>query len=386
MSDKPQPSQPVAAKKSHPASEVSMWEKGCCFVRPPAQPFKPYSALMGPANDLARRAEKAIERVMMLEGVDDEKSRLVRIEEATAKQSEAEPPPILPIPMDMPPVNATSEVALNKRHADQVLSHAFYVSRQHALLEVVVSGAQLGGDAPLLFSRMSSSLIKAEGHLAALSMVMPEPHDFEIQRATKGGHAKNNPPSQKDQEVVMVSLIKAMLFNFSFGEKIHWPTAYKVYGKRIADNICWLNHSLKMFTCYPNDQHIRDAVETVFYEKLKKLKEIDERVGSGGRVGRMRHALHFGGRWSTAPSKQIPEWQGFAAETLSRIQYAEERLAKDILIFLLEDRFGELPVALERQLDQLSSLEDIAVYFSTLREALSLKDVFDKAELIEPQK
>lgn len=141
-----------------------------------------------------------------------------------------------------------------------------------------------------------------------------------------------------------------------------------------------------MFTCYPNDQHIRDAVEIVFYEKLKKLKVIDERVGSGGRVGRMRHALHFGGRWSTAPSTQTPEWQGVAAETLSRIQYAEERLAKDILIFLLEDRFGELPVALERQLDQLSSLEDIAVYFSTLREALSLKDVFDKAELTEPQK
>ena len=377
MSDKPQPSQPVAAKKSHPASEVSMWEKGCCFVRPPAQPFKPYSALMGPANDLARRAEKAIERVMMLEGVDDEKSRLVRIEEATAKQSEAEPLPILPIPMDMPPVNATSEVALNKRHADQVLSHASYVSRQHALLEAVVSGAQLGGDAPLLFSRMSSSLIEAERHLAALSMVMPEPHDFEIQRATKGGHAKNNPPSQKDQEVVMVSLIKAMLFNFSFGEKIHWPTAYKVYGKRIADNICWLNHSLKMFTCYPNDQRIRDAVENVFYEKLKKLKVIDERGGSGGRVGRMRHALHFGGRWSTAPSTQIPEWQGFAAETLSRIQYAEERLAKDILICLLEDRFGELPVALERQVDQLGSLEDVAVYFSNLWEATSLGDIFN---------
>ncbi|WP_404343060.1 hypothetical protein [Vreelandella venusta] len=377
MPDKPQPSKPVAVKKSHPASEVSVWEKGYCFVCPPSQPFKPYSALIGPANDLARRAEKAVERVMVLEGVDDEKSRLVRIEEATAKQSEAEPPPILPIPMDMPPVNATSEVALNKRHADQVLSHASYVSRQHALLEVVVSGAQLGGDPPLLFSRMSSSLIEAERHLAALSMVMPEPHDFEIQRATKGGHAKNNPPSQKDQEVVMVSLIKAMLFNLSFGEKIHWPTAYKVYGKRIADNICWLNHSLKMFTCYPNDQHIRDAVEIVFYEKLKKLKVVDERVGSGGRVGRMRHALQFGGRWCTAPSTQIPEWQGLSVETLGRIQHAEERLAKDILICLLEDRFGELPVALERQVDQLGSLEDVAVYFSNLWEATSLGDIFN---------
>lgn len=374
MPDKPQPSKPVAVKKSHPASEVSVWEKGCCFVCPPSQP---YSALIGPANDLARRAEKAVERVMVLEGVGDEKSRLDRIKEATGKQSETEPPLFLPIPMDMPPVNATSEVALNKRHADQVLSHASYVSRQHALLEAVVSGAQLGGDAPLLFSRMSSSLIEAERHLAALSMVMPEPHDFEIQRATKGGHAKNNPPSQKGQEVVMVSLIKAMLFNFSFGEKIHWPTAYKKYGQRIADNICWLNHSLKIFTCYPNDQRIRDAVETVFYEKLKKLKVIDDRVGSGGRVGRMRHALHFGGRWSTAPSTQIPEWQGFSVETLGRIQHAEERLAKDILICLLEDRFGELPVALERQVDQLGSLEDVAIYFSNLWEATSLGDIFN---------
>mgnify|MGYP003133370736 CR=1 FL=1 len=363
-----------------------MWAKGYCFVSPLAHPSKSYSALMGPADDLVRRAEKAIERVMMLEGVDDKKSRLERIEEATGKQSETEPPLFLPVPMDIPSVPATPEVALNKRYADQVLSHASYVYRQYALLKAVVLGTQLGGDAPLLFSHMSSSLIEAERHLAALSMVMSEPHDFEIQRATKGGHAKNNPPSQKDQEVVMVTLIKAMLFNFSSGEKIHWPTAYKKYGQRIADNICWLNHSLKIFTCYPNDQRIRDAVETVFYEKLKKLKVIDERVGSGDRVGRMRHALQFGGRWSTAPSKQIPEWQGFAAETLSRIQYAEERLAKDILIFLLEDRFGELPVALERQLDQLCSLEDIAVYFSTLREALSLKDVFDKAELTEPQK
>ena len=381
MPDKPQPSKPVAVKKSHPASEVSVWEKGCCFVRQPAQLFKPYSALIGPANDLVRRAEKAIERVMVLEGVGDEKSKLERIEEATAKQSEAEPPPILQIPIDMPPVNATSEFALNKRHADQVLSHASYVSRQHALLKAAVSGAQLGSDAPLLFSHMSSSLIEAERHLVALSMVMPEPHAFEIRRATKGGHAKNNPPSQKDQEVVMLSLIKAMLFNFSFGEKIHWPTAYKVYGKRIADNICWLNHSLKIFTCYPNDQHIRDAVKTVFCEKLKKLKVIDERVGAGGRVGRMRHALHFGGRWSTAPSTQIPEWQGFAAETLGRIQHAEERLAKDILICLLEDRFGELPVALERRVDQLGSLEDVAVYFSNLWEATSLGDVFDNAVL-----
>lgn len=386
MSAKLQSSKPVDAKKSHPASEMSMWAKGCCFVRPSAQPFKPYSALMGPADDLARRAEKALERVMMLEGVEGEESRQERIKEATGKQNETEPPPVLPIPMDIPAATATSGVSLNKRHADQVLSHASYVSRQHALLKAAVSGPQLGGDAPLLFSHMSSSLIEAERHLAALSMVVSEPHDFKMKRATKGGHAKNNPPSQKDQEVVMASLIKAMLFNFSFGEKIHWPTAYKDYGQRIADNICWLNHSLKLFTCYTNDQQIRGAVETVFYEKLKKLKVIDERIGPSSRIGRMRHALHFGGRWGTVPSTQIPGWQGFSVDILGRIQDAEEKLAKDILIFLLEDRFGELPVALERQVDQLSSLEDVAVYFSKIWKALSFDDVFDNVELTEPKK
>lgn len=375
VSAKPQPSKPVATKKSHLASEVSMWAKGCFFVRPPAQPFTSYFALMGPADDLVRRAEKAVERVMMLEGVKDEESRLERIEEATAKQSEAEPPPVLPIPMDIPSVTATSGVAINKRYADQVLSHALYVSRRYDHLRAAVSGPQLGGGAPLVFSQMSSSLIEAERHLAALTMVVSELQDFKTRRAAKGGHAKNNPPSQKDQEVVMVSLVKAMLFNFSSGEAIHWPTAYKDYGQRIANNICWMNQSLKLFTCYTNDQDVRDAVEDVFYDKLKKLQVIDERVGPGSRVGRMRHSLHFGGRWSSVPSVQIPKWQGFSAETLGCIQSAEERLAKDIFVFLLEDRFGEMPVALEKQIDQLGSQEEVAVCFAALWGMNSYEDV-----------
>tara|TARA_R110001599_G_scaffold75618_1_gene207443 strand:- start:6773 stop:7798 length:1026 start_codon:yes stop_codon:yes gene_type:complete len=341
---------------------------------------------MGPAGDLARRAEKAVERVMVLEGVEDEESKLKKIEEAIAKLSETEPPLVLPIPMDISSVTATSDVVLSKHYADQVLSHALYASQQYALLQAAISAPQQGGDESLLFSQMSSSLIEAERHLAALTMVVSKPQCFKTQRASKGGHAKNTPSSQKDQEVVMASLIKAMLFNFSSGEKVNWSTAYKDYGQRIADNICWMNHSLKLFTCYANDQQIRDAVENVFYDKLKKLQVIDVWSGPGSRIGRMRHALHFGGRWSTVPSAQIPDWQGLSLETLGRIQLAEERLAKDILIFLLEDRFGELPVALEKKVDQLSPLEDVAVYFSKLWKAFNLDDVFNNAVLAEPKK
>lgn len=254
-----------------------------------------------------------------------------------------------------------------KRCADQAMRYAVAVLEE---LNRNVKPSLVYPEAPFLkqseesFKLMISWLIEAQRHLAALDVLENVRKEIYAIRAAKGGHSRSRSASEKDQRKLLEVMIKGLMYAD--------PEALSRAERNItavvdewAGEIYELNKNFPIFN-WGGLNKFRGEVLDVLVEKLKKGENISDM--------HMRSRLRFRG-FSDKHSKSSSD-----ASRCEDTERGQREGVQFTLVYLLEQRFGELPDEGRERVISISDIDDILACIDRLPEAVSWQTVLQVPE------
>lgn len=218
------------------------------------------------------------------------------------------------------------------------------------------------------FNLMINWLVEARRHLAALDILENVKKKIYANRAAKGGHSRSRPASEKDQRTLLNVMIKGLLY----GD----PEAPDRVERDIiavaddwAEEIYELNRRFHIFN-WGGLEKFRGEVLDLLVEKLKRGENISDR--------HMRIRLKILRSIESNNKSRSNESSGEDSE-LIREQGQREGIQFS-LVYLLEQRFGELPDAALELVQSTSGVDDLLACLDRLSEAASWQDVLQACE------
>ncbi|MCD6437404.1 MAG: hypothetical protein J7L56_03945 [Halomonas sp.] len=258
-----------------------------------------------------------------------------------------------------------------KRCADQAMRYAVAVLEE---LNRNVKPSLVYPEAPFLkqseesFKLMISWLIEAQRHLAALDVLENVRKEIYAIRAAKGGHSRSRSASEKDQRKLLEVMVKGLMYADPEAPSRAERNITAVVDEW-AGEIYELNKKFPIFN-WGGLNKFRGEVLDVLVEKLKKGENISD--------VHMRSRLRFRG-FSDKHSKSSSDASRCEDTELFHKRGQREGV-QFTLVYLLEQRFGELPDEGRERVISISDIDDILACIDRLPEAVSWQTVLQVPE------
>jgi len=256
-------------------------------------------------------------------------------------------------------------------HADRALRQAAAV--RHIYLKILspeTSPFINAGDESLVntFQRMQSALLEAQRHLTALDILKNLEGKHYSQRASKGGHAKPRPASEQDQETLLGVMIKNMLYNDPDAIKRTQGGLAEV-AHQWAERIFRLNREFQ-FLDIKSLGRLQSEIHSLLLKRLKAGQGFSD-------LSIQRHvmATQLRGRYDAFDSEDTAR---IKAELSYERGFREG--AQELLAYLLEKRFGDLPDAAQDMIRAMDRVDDLQRPLDRLLDAASWQDVLRESE------
>ncbi|MDL0433725.1 hypothetical protein QPM17_21505 [Marinobacter sp. TBZ242] len=327
-------------------------------------------AMRWAGNELTGHAWQVVERVFEHLGVSDAQERDARIDELFADMESG----------GFRPSEAMESIALSQgkvalteqreRHADLALRQAVAVKYEyHKGLSPLTATGMGAFDSSLqhAFQRMQSSLLEAQRHLAALDILKNLEGKHYSQRARKGGHTRARPASEQDQQALLGVMIKGMLYNDPGAIKRAQHNAEAV-AHEWAVRIFELNRNFRILHITPGN--LEAEILTLLLKRLKAGQDVSDRHIHRCVVARQLRQRRDAFRSDGAARME--------AELVHERGFREG--VQGVLVYLLEDRFGELPDEAVEAIRAMRHVDDLQACLDRLPEAASWQAVLQARE------
>ncbi|MCG7576189.1 MULTISPECIES: hypothetical protein [unclassified Halomonas] len=214
------------------------------------------------------------------------------------------------------------------------------------------------------FALMINWIVEARRHLAALEILKNVSKKMYTKRAVKGGHSRSRSASEKNQRKLLEVMITGLMYADPEA-RIRAERNTQAVVDEWAGEIYELNKKNPIFSWCGGLNRFRGEVLDVLVEKLKKGESISDR--------HMRSRLRFRG-FSNKDSKSSSDASSCEDAELIRERGQREGVQFS-LIYLLEQRFGELPNEGLERVKSISDIDDFQTCLDRLPEASSWQTV-----------
>ncbi|MBY6207464.1 MULTISPECIES: hypothetical protein [Halomonas] len=330
-------------------------------------------AMRWAGNELTGHAWQVVERVFEHQGLSSAQERDARIDELFA---DMESGGFRPSEAVEPIALSQGKVALKEqreRHADLALRQAVAVRYEYQRGLSPLTAPGMGAfDSSLqhAFQRMQSSLLEAQRHLAALDILKNLEGKHYSQRARKGGHTRARPASEQDQQALLAVMIKGMLYNDPGAIKRAQHNAEAV-AHEWAVRIYELNRDFHILDIITRDK-LEAEILTLLLKRLKAGQDVRDR-----HIHRRVMARQLRQRRDAFRSDGAARME---AELVHERGFREG--VQGVLVYLLEDRFGELPDEAVEAIRATHHVDDLQACLDWLPEAVSWQAVLQARETV----
>lgn len=329
----------------------------------------PSSAVMNQVGiELTRLAREVAEGVFEHMGPRTSQDREARLNELLSDMEWG----LIPLDETIEPIALRQGKAAiaekREHHADRALRQAAAV--RHIYLKILspeISPLINAGDESLIytFKRMQSALLEAQRHLTALDILKNLEGKHYSQRASKGGHAKPRPVSERDQETLLGVMIKNMLYNDPDAIKRAQSRSAQL-AQEWAQRIFKANREFQYLNIASLDQ-LQTVVHTLLLNHRRRLETGKDASKQyilrrlSGQLRQPRDAFHD------------EDTVYIEAELAGEKRFLEG--IQSVLAYLLEVKFGELPCEALDAIRDMDSVNDLQTCFDILPETASWQDV-----------
>lgn len=328
-------------------------------------------AMRWAGDELTDHAWQVVERVFEHLGVSDSQERDAQIDELFA---DMESGGFRPGDAMEPIALSQGKIALQEqreRHADIALRQAVAVRYENQKSLSPLTAPGMGAfDSSLQhsFQRMQSYLLEAQRHLTALDILKNLEGKHYSQRARKGGHTRSRPASEQDQQALLAVMIKDMLYNDPGAIKRAQRNAETV-AHEWAVRIYELNRDFHILDIITPDKLQADIL-TLLLKCLKAGQDVSDR-----HIHRRVMARQL---WQRRDAFRDDEAARMEVELVHERGFREG--VQCVLVYLLEDRFGELPDEAVEAIRATQRVDDLQAYLDRLPEAVSWQAVLQAGE------
>lgn len=328
-------------------------------------------AMRWAGDELTGHAWQVVERVFEHLGVSDDQTRDDRLQELF---TDMELGHYRPKEVGGPISLNQGKVAIDvqrKHHADQALRQAVAVQHEYQTILAPMTAPgmrEFGSGLQLSYQRMQSCLLEAQRHLAALDILKNLEGKHYSQRARKGGHTRSRPASEQDQQTLLAVMVKNMLYKNAdtFKRADSRTTAVaKEWAVKIYEFDC--KFGMLNISSLGN---LQASIHTLLIKFLNDSQDVSNR-----HIHRRVMARQLRQRKDTLRSEEADRIE---AELVYERGFREG--IQGVLLYLLEERFGELPEEALEVIRVMQRVEEMQACLDRLPEMSTWQAVLGERE------